>query len=165
MAWYTSYQQREDERDKAADEYQKKLSELNSPEAMEQRKKSASTTAFGQANAASKASQSAAQSAARKQGMSAAQAAMMAGNKASEGFTNTYQNAYGQSLAQENLAAQQQVEAAKAAYEQKKEQADDKWNKGLSIFSSVFGILSDENLKVIYDKWQTQRIDNKKKDK
>ena len=167
MAWTTPYTQRENERDEAAEAYSKALSEQSSPEAIAGRKKSAATTALGQADAASRASQSAAQAAARKQGMSAAQATMLAANKASEGFTNTYQNSYNQALAQENLESQNKLAAAKADYEQKKELADDKWNKGLSIFSSIFGILSDENLKVIYDKWQTQRIDksdNKNKD-
>lgn len=162
MAWETPYTQRENERDEAAERYQETLKELSSPEAISQRKKSASNTALGQAQAASRASQSSAQSAARKQGMSRAQATMLGNSKASEGFTNTYQNAYNSAMQQEDLNAQRRAEMAKAEYENRKELADDKWNKGLSIFSSIFGILSDEKLKVIYDKWETQRRDKKK---
>lgn len=152
----SSYQALEEDRNRAADLYQELLRQESTPEAMEKRKTRAANTALNQTQALASARASQATGAARKQGMTKAQAAMYGGAQAGQGMAADYQNSYGTALAQENLAQQQRLEMAKAAYEQKKELADDKWNKGLSIFSSVFGILSDERLKTIYDKWSKE---------
>lgn len=149
---YTELSQKRNEK---AKEYQDLLAQSNTPEALAKRKQSAANTAFQQtqALASEKASQAAAQ--ARRQGMTRGQAAMYGGDAASKSMTADFQNAYGTALAQENLAQQQRLEMAKAAYENSKERADDEWNKGISIFSSIFGVLSDERLKNIYDRWMS----------
>ena len=150
----------ENERNKLADNYQELLAQSQSPEAMEKRKKAAANTALQQSQALANERASQAAGAARSQGMTKGQAALFGSNQANKNMTSDYTNAYGTALAQENLAAQQQLEMAKAAYENKKEVADDKWEKGLSIFSTIFGILSDERLKDIHDRWKSKSRKN-----
>lgn len=150
------YQALENDRNEAAYNYQNLLAQSSTPEAMEKRKKNAANIALQQSQALANERASQAAGAARSQGMTKGQAALFGSNQANKSMASDYTNAYGAALNQENLTAQQKLEMAKAAYENKKEIADDKWNKGLSIFSSIFGILSDERLKVIYDKWQSK---------
>lgn len=155
-----TYTEKELKRDDLAKDYQDLLAKNQSPEAMAKRKQTSADTAFKQtqALAGEKANQAAAQ--ARRQGMTKGQAAMYGGDAATKNMTADFTNTYGTALAQENLAAQQQLEMAKAAYENQKELTDDKWDKGLSIFSTIFGVLSDERLKDIHDKWKSKSRKN-----
>jgi hypothetical protein len=127
-----------------------------SPEEIAARKKRAGSTALSQAQNLAGERLSKAQSAARKQGMTKGQAAMYGGSQANQNLASDYQNAYNSALAQENLAAQQQLEMAKAQYDIAMSEKKDKRDTGLGIVTSILGILSDERLKVIYDKWNKE---------
>lgn len=139
-----------------AKNYQQLLEQQGSPEEMAARKKRAGDTALSQAQSLAGERLSKAQSAARKQGMTKGQAAMFGGAQANQNLASDYQNAYNSALAQENLAAQQQLDMAKAQYDIAMAEKKDKRDTGLGIVTSILGILSDERLKVIYDKWNKE---------
>lgn len=137
----------------AADKYQKILEKEGSGDALAQRKQKAGENALTQAQNLAGERLSKAQSAARKQGMTRAQAASYAGAQANQNIASDYQNMYQTNLAQENLAAQQAMDTAKAQYDLAMAQKKDIRDTWLGVATSILGILSDERLKVIYDKW------------
>lgn len=139
-----------------AKNYQDLLEKQGSPEEIAARKNRASSTALSQAQNLAGERLSKAQSAARKQGMTKGQAAMFGGAQANQNLASDYQNAYNSALTQENLAAQQQLEMAKAQYDIAMAEKKDKRDTGLGIVTSILGILSDERLKNIYDKWDKE---------
>jgi DNA-binding helix-hairpin-helix protein with protein kinase domain len=142
---------------KAAKDYEELADKLNSPDEIANRKKRASGTALSQAQNLAGERLSKAQSAARKQGMSAAQAAMYGGASANQNLGQDYQNAYNTNLQQENESARQALDAAKTKYDIAYNEFHDYRDFGLGVASTILGILSDEQIKVIVDKWKGQR--------
>lgn len=140
-----------------AREYQDLLAEQGTEEAMNKRKQKAASTALGQARALSAEQQAKAAASARKQGLSRAAAASYGSAAANQNLGSNYANAYNNALAQENQMAQSRLEAAKAQYDVAMAEKKDKRDTTLGVVTSILGILSDERLKVIYDKWNGQR--------
>jgi len=136
-----------------AKDYQTLLAQQGTPEEIAARKRRAGNTALSQAQNLAGERLSKAQAAARKQGMTKGQAAMFGGAQANQNLASDYQNAYNSALRQENLAAEQQLEMAKAQYDIAMAEKKDKRDTGLGIVTSILGILSDERLKNIYDRW------------
>lgn len=150
---YSELQKRQSE---AASNYDRVARELQDPSAIEARKSKASSTALAQAQNLSSEKAAKAASAARKSGMTAAQAAMYGGTQANQNVAQDYQNAYSNALAQENQAVKDRLDIAKSQYDMALSERKTERDFGLGIATSILGILSDERLKVIYDRWSKE---------